>query len=53
MDSCNATLTSFHSRASLVPILWEMKKSLLELCMIDQIRMLSGGIVGEECLVRK
>jgi hypothetical protein len=31
-----------------VPILWEIKKSLLELCMIDQVRMLSGEIVGVE-----
>jgi hypothetical protein len=32
----------------LVPILLEIKKSLSELCMMDQVRMLSGGIVGVE-----
>jgi hypothetical protein len=48
MDSCNATRTCRHSRASLVPILWEIKKSLSELCMMDWVRMLSGGSVGVE-----
>ncbi len=48
MESCNATQTSCHLRASLVPILLEIKKSLSELCMMDQVRMLSGGIVGVE-----
>ena len=48
MESCNATQTSHHLQASLVPILLEIKKSLLELCMMDQVRMLSGGIVGVE-----
>ncbi len=48
MESCNATWTSRHSQVLLVPILWEIKKSLLELCMMDRVRMLSGGIVGVE-----
>ena len=46
MESCNGTQTSCHLRASLVPILLEIKKSFLELCMMDQVRMLSGGIAG-------
>ena len=32
----------------MVPILLEIKKSLLELCVMDQVRMLGGGIVGVE-----
>ncbi len=48
MDSCNATWTSCHLQALLVPILWEIKKSLSELCMMDRVRMLSGGSVGVE-----
>jgi hypothetical protein len=36
-------------QASLVPILLEIKNSLSELvCMMDRVRMLSGGIVGVE-----
>jgi hypothetical protein len=48
MDSCNATWTSRHLQASLVPILWKIKKSLSELFMMDQVRMLSGGSVEVE-----
>ncbi len=48
MESCNATWTSCHSRASLVPLLLKIKKSMLELCMMDRVRMMSGGIVGVE-----
>jgi hypothetical protein len=48
MDSCNATQTRRHLRASFGPILLEIKKSLSELCMMDQVRMLSGGIAGVE-----
>jgi hypothetical protein len=48
MESCNATQISCHLQASSVPILLEIKKSLPELCMMDQVRMLSGGIVGVE-----
>ena len=47
-SSRNATWTNCHSRASLVPILLEIKKSLLELCTMDLVIMLSGGIVEVE-----
>jgi hypothetical protein len=46
MDSCNTTLTCRHSQAALIQILWETKKSLVELCMMNQVRMLSGQTVG-------
>jgi hypothetical protein len=32
----------------LATILWKIKKSLLELFMMDRVRMLIGGIVGVE-----
>jgi hypothetical protein len=48
MESYNAAWKSHHLQASVVPMLLEIKKSLLELCMMDQVRMLSGGIVGVE-----
>ncbi len=32
----------------MVPIPLEIKESLLELCMMDQVRKLSGGIVEVE-----
>jgi hypothetical protein len=48
MDSWSATQTRCHLGASLGPMLLEIKKSLSEHCMMDQVRMLSGGIVGVE-----
>ena len=48
MESHNTIWTSCYLQASLVPILLETKKSLAELCMMDRVRMLSGGIVGVE-----
>ncbi len=48
MDSWNATQTRRHLQASFDPMLLEIKKSLSELCMMDRVRMLSGGIIGVE-----
>ncbi len=48
MDSWNATQTRRNLRASFDPMCLEIKKSLSELCMMDRVRMLSGGIVGVE-----
>jgi hypothetical protein len=48
MDSWNATQTRRHSRASFDLLLLEIKKSFSELFLMDQVRIMSGGIIAVE-----